>query len=102
MASKLRERHVTQGQLASLRRQRGRLSTICCQLLAYVDYLEAERAAQAFADTVQRNRTCDWAFDDKHCKYDTGCGNAHQFTVDGPKENNHKFCPYCGRKIREC
>jgi hypothetical protein len=31
--------------------------------------------------------------------WETGCKNAFQFTDGGPKENNFKFCPYCGGKM---
>ena len=41
---------------------------------------------------------CLWKHD-KDGNWETGCHNMHVFTVDGPKENSHKFCPYCGAKI---
>lgn len=43
--------------------------------------------------------TCQWTFDETHGKYDTQCGEAMQFTVDGPTENGFRWCPYCGRLI---
>ena len=33
--------------------------------------------------------------------YDTECGDWHCFEVDGIKENKFKFCPYCGKRIKE-
>lgn len=29
----------------------------------------------------------------------TACGQGHTFTTDGPAENNHRFCCYCGGRI---
>lgn len=29
----------------------------------------------------------------------TACGQGHTFTTDGPTENNHRFCCYCGGAI---
>ena len=31
----------------------------------------------------------------------TQCGNAHVFTEDGPKENDARFCCYCGGALKE-
>ena len=42
--------------------------------------------------------TCDWAQDDEG-NWGTSCGNLHAFIEDGPSENNHKFCPYCGGRL---
>ena len=33
--------------------------------------------------------------------YDTGCYNMFTIMEGNPKENNFKFCPYCGKPIRE-
>lgn len=46
--------------------------------------------------TTIRPDTCEWKYDSDTCSWDTECGEKHQFTNDGPKENNHHFCPYCG------
>jgi len=45
--------------------------------------------------------TCTWKENEEYGMYETGCGNAFQ-TIEGDiEENNFKFCPYCGGKIRE-
>ncbi|MCL4432163.1 MAG: hypothetical protein M1300_07575 [Epsilonproteobacteria bacterium] len=31
--------------------------------------------------------------------WETSCYEHHQFMDGGPKDNNHKFCPYCGKEI---
>ncbi len=43
-------------------------------------------------------RECLWTPDaDGYWK--TACGQGHTFTTDGPTENNHRFCCYCGGRI---
>jgi hypothetical protein len=32
--------------------------------------------------------------------WETGCGEAHVFFVDGPTENKCRFCCYCGKPLR--
>ena len=41
---------------------------------------------------------CKWKYDERHDKWDTECGQGHQFMEGGLRENNHVFCPYCGRR----
>lgn len=41
---------------------------------------------------------CHWIVDDDG-RWDTECGEAFQFEVDGPRENGFRFCPYCGLKL---
>lgn len=45
---------------------------------------------------------CRWTYDTDtltDTAWDTQCGHRHQFTSDGPVENEHKFCPYCGGEL---
>lgn len=44
---------------------------------------------------------CVWAYDEDHCKYDTGCDNAFQFITDDIAENGLRFCPFCGKGLVE-
>lgn len=44
-------------------------------------------------------KTCHWKEDSDGFCYETGCGNAHVFIDGGPKENNYKYCPYCGGRL---
>lgn len=46
------------------------------------------------------SETCDWILDEHYDSWTTTCGNEFQFFAEGPKENNFKFCPYCGRKLK--
>ena len=29
----------------------------------------------------------------------TSCGQAHEFTTGTPEENEHRYCPYCGKVL---
>ena len=46
-----------------------------------------------------KRASCEWKFDENHCKWDTACGEAFFFDNDGPEENGTKFCMYCGQPI---
>lgn len=44
---------------------------------------------------------CEWMQDDVgECVYCTKCGQMHIFIDGSPEENDHEFCPYCGKKIK--
>lgn len=48
--------------------------------------------------TTATARECLWTPDaDGYWK--TACGQGHTFITDGPTENNHRFCCYCGGRI---
>lgn len=45
---------------------------------------------------------CIWALDDDDSGcWQTDCSNAFIFNEGGCKENNFKFCPYCGKTLKE-
>lgn len=46
------------------------------------------------------NAICDWMLEISGDYYETRCGNAHQFTEGGPRENHYAYCPYCGSRLR--
>ena len=46
-----------------------------------------------------KNQACQWKYCDHECSWDTQCDNKYQFTNDGPKENDYKFCPGCGKPV---
>lgn len=49
---------------------------------------------------TDRKQYCDWRPDGEYEYYETSCGNC--FCVEGtPAENEMKFCPYCGKPLRE-
>ena len=47
------------------------------------------------------NDFCEWMQDDVgEGVYCTKCGQMHIFIDGSPEENDHEFCPYCGKKIK--
>ena len=47
------------------------------------------------------NDVCEWKQHEREIDvYFTECGQAHIFVDGNPEENNHVFCPYCGKKIK--
>ena len=52
-------------------------------------------------EDLRNSAICEWQEPDVMSEgiWETDCGNAHEFFVDGPVENGYKFCPYCGRRI---
>ena len=46
------------------------------------------------------NEKCAWT-EDEYGLWWTACKEIHEFFDGTPKDNNHKFCPYCGKEIRE-
>ena len=50
-----------------------------------------------------RNMTddvCEWKYNDSEYYFESSCDHLHIFMSDGPKENEYRFCPYCGKKIK--
>ena len=44
---------------------------------------------------------CDWVEDEWDSSWHTSCANIFYFVDDGPKENQFKFCPFCGKNCVE-
>ena len=42
--------------------------------------------------------SCTWTQDADGIWY-TSCGQAHEFTTGTPEENDHLYCPYCGKVL---
>lgn len=47
--------------------------------------------------TVQE---CVWE-EDAEGIFHTACNESHEFYEDGPEGNNYRFCPYCGKTLKE-
>jgi hypothetical protein len=43
---------------------------------------------------------CDWTLDNEG-NWDTECGDKHILLEGGPRENQMRFCCYCGSPLRE-
>ena len=50
---------------------------------------------------VGKDDVCEWKQHEKEIDvYFTECGQAHIFVDGNTEENNHVYCPYCGKKIK--
>lgn len=49
----------------------------------------------------EKEKTCEWKLEDEEANlYLTEC-QQRQLIFDGtPKENEYRYCPYCGKKIK--
>lgn len=56
-----------------------------------------ERFESLIASTEEK--FCKWQYDEFHDNWETSCGSAHIFIVDGPRQNGYTHCPYCGGKL---
>ena len=68
--------------------------------LSKVEIIE-EQIFSANGITVKlrfREGQCEW-HEDERGLWHTQCGNVFEFYDGGPKENNFRFCPYCGRRL---
>ena len=43
---------------------------------------------------------CEWKYNDSEYYFESSCKHLHIFMSDGPEENEYRFCPYCGKKIK--
>lgn len=59
-----------------------------------IDYLRSRLAHEI----RERRRVCNWKSDDDGI-WSTDCGHAWFFDTGDPKENNARFCPYCGKRL---
>lgn len=48
---------------------------------------------------VVSDDVCEWKYNDSEYYFESSCEHLHIFMSDGPKENEYRFCPYCGKKI---
>jgi len=44
---------------------------------------------------------CKWVYDNFHDFWETECGNAFTVLEGTPSDNKMRFCPYCGKEIKE-
>jgi len=46
-------------------------------------------------------KKCKWTYDEDYNVHETDCGASFQIIEGTPKENNMKYCTYCGKEIKE-
>ena len=61
----------------------------------------SKATAYATDECTSRDDACVWNEGFDYGIYNTQCGEAFEFTDGGPKENEFRFCPYCGRRLQE-
>lgn len=64
-------------------------------------YQECGSLFGLLAKGLSSNGTCAWVLDDAtdSCLWETGCGQAFQFTDGGPEDNLFRYCYKCGKEI---
>lgn len=59
------------------------------------------KAIEIVKQGVVSDDVCEWRLCDEEANvYDTSCRNPHILIEGTPRENNYKYCPYCGKKIK--
>jgi hypothetical protein len=51
--------------------------------------------------TTSKELPCRWHEDIDTGSWDTDCGNKFQFHEAGPVANGMRYCPYCGKPLKE-
>jgi len=53
-------------------------------------------------EQFEKEGVCIWKREDPDGTiYDTSCGQAFEFNVNGPIENDLLYCAYCGKRLAE-
>jgi hypothetical protein len=50
--------------------------------------------------SINIDNACLWTYDENHDYYETECEHAFCIIEGTPKDNDMKFCPYCGKEIK--
>ena len=69
---------------------------------ALAGYVTGEFFGPITPDSFQQGRvaSCEWKYDDMDDYYETACKNAYCLADGTLKDNEHKYCPYCGGLIQ--
>lgn len=60
------------------------------------------KIANKIKDIINKPAKCKWVFEDPDlCYYETSCNNSFMFEEGKIKENQFKYCPFCGKEIIE-
>jgi len=57
------------------------------------------RMRKDLEQALKAKEKCKWTYDDDF--WDTDCGKAFTIMEGTPKDNEMKYCPYCGRQIEQ-
>ena len=64
-------------------------------------YIKEKKAIEIVKQCGVADDVCEWRLCDEEANvYDTSCRNPHILIDGAPEENNYKYCPYCGKKIK--
>ena len=66
------------------------------------DWPHGEWLGPITPDSYQQGRvaSCEWTYDEMDDYYETACKNAYCLADGTLKDNDHKYCPYCGGLIQ--
>ena len=72
-------------------------------IAAHDAQVQRDHVAMKFAafEALEKGLPCAWTYDADTCSWDTACGHKHIFSEDGPFENMHQYCPYCGARLMD-
>lgn len=66
------------------------------------DWTECEKPAKSHTDNYCTwKRETDLAYSENDIYWETDCGRANSSIEGTPSDNNYKYCPYCGKGIKE-
>ena len=68
----------------------------------HVDDVIGEWLGPITPDSYQQGRvaSCEWKYDDIDDYYETACKRGYSLEDGTLKDNDHKYCPYCGGLIQ--
>ncbi len=71
--------------------------------LAGIEFINESLDFSASSVSVEIYDECGWLEkeDGEEGYWDTSCGNSHLFFGGTPADNQYKFCPYCGKPIKD-
>ena len=64
------------------------------------DYIPLSKAIEIVKNGGVSDDVCEWKYNDSEYYFESSCKHLHIFMSDDPKENEYRFCPYCGKKIK--
>ena len=50
---------------------------------------------------MTNSQICKWFYMEDEDYWETQCGEEYSIIEGNPKENRMKYCPFCGKKLKE-